>query len=82
MTFLSDVLANSVNYYLKIKFESNPQMLPNTSQAIINHPLRDLLLWSYDENSEEILNLSDIIYRREEKYLAQKPVEIDAEDLL
>lgn len=79
MTLLSDVLANSVNHYLKMEFESNPQMLPNSKQAISNHPLRNLLLCSYDENSEEIFNISDIIYRREEKHLEQKAVELDAE---
>ncbi len=75
MTLLSDVLANSVNHYLGKEFEANSNMLPNSKQAIANHPLRSLLLWSYDKDSGEVSNLSDIVYRREEKYLTQNAIE-------
>lgn len=70
MTFVSDVLANSVNYYLMEKFKVDPQLLPNSRQAIADHPMVRSLLWAYDANEQEISNLSDILYRREQKHLS------------
>ena len=66
LTFMADILANSVYYYIKeyIKEKNNYPLL-NSKQAIEQHPLSNLVLGSPNELDKKALpDIYNIIYRK------------------
>lgn len=63
LTIAADILANSVNYYLRNQQKENMGVYLNNRKSIIDHPLADLAFIPQDE--KHVLPLLDIIYRRE-----------------
>lgn len=63
LTLVADVLANSVNYYLRERQKENLGSSLNHKEAIKNHPLVDFVFVARNEN--HITPLLDIIYRRQ-----------------
>lgn len=62
LTIAADILANSVNYYLRENQKQEVGKFVNNKEAIKNHPLVDLALVA--ENSNDVLPIIDTIYRR------------------
>ena len=67
LTLAADILANSAYYHIKQQLIINPNTKPNSRQAILAHPLSYLIYMAYDEDSEEILNFNDVVFRRNPK---------------
>jgi hypothetical protein len=64
LTIAADILANSVNYYLRQRQENSLGLSLNNKKAIEEHPLADLAFIPKDEN--QIIPLLDIVNRRQE----------------
>ncbi|UAA39123.1 hypothetical protein KIH87_01785 [Paraneptunicella aestuarii] len=65
LTFMADILVNSVYHHLKKKLESDPDLQLNSSSAIQGYPLAELVGGCRDEIEGEITSFSDFLYRRE-----------------
>jgi len=64
ITFLSDILANSVNYYLKKSIKENMNIELNSIDAIKKHPLSNLVYGCTKKDSNYTIDIMDIMYRR------------------
>jgi hypothetical protein len=64
LTIVADILANSVNYYLKKNQKETIKKYISNKQAIEDHPLVDLAIIPKD--SDHVLPILDVIYRRSE----------------
>jgi len=62
LTIAADVLANSVNFYLRGNQESNVGVFLNNKDIIKHHPLADLAF--IPKSEEHVTPLLDIVYRR------------------
>ena len=65
LTIVADILANSVNYYLRQNQKKTINTYINNKQAIKDHPLVDLAIIPKD--SDHVLPILDVIYRRIEE---------------
>ncbi|TOL77922.1 hypothetical protein CGH89_24725, partial [Vibrio parahaemolyticus] len=63
LTVAADILANSVNYYLRKKQKDSLGISLNNREVIKAHPVSDLAFIAKDEN--HVLPLLDIVNRRE-----------------
>ena len=63
-TMIADVLANSINHYLKKAIAKDADAVLNSQKAIGEYPLMNLIYGLSDENYINIV--SDILYKRKE----------------
>jgi hypothetical protein len=62
LTIAADILANSVNYYLRKNQEKEVGVFINNKEAIKDHPLVDLAF--IPKNKDHVIPLLDVMYRR------------------
>lgn len=64
LTFLSDVMSNSLHHHIREKVKEKPSMPLNVKSTIEGYSLSETVFFCPEDSADSVTSFSDLVYRR------------------